>query len=149
MDLIHAPWRCPVFLTRGKGRDFSLTIPIKLIPTEPSRYRQRVYTESDYEELEIITQLADQILADLTNASQAADVTLPDDVELVLELDHLSDETTCGYYFANNPRRCLFWLDMFDANNICDEIKVIISESHLSQCTVELWSHANLAVLRV
>lgn len=119
-----------------RKRQGFIAYPFKICYSiELFQFQQRVYTEADPEDLEIITKLADRILADLANAAQLANVTLPDDVELVLELVHFSDETICGYYFVNHLHRCLFWIELFDGDGICDEIKVVISESHLSERT--------------
>jgi len=112
---------------------------------KPLQFQQRIYTEAVREELGIITRLADQILADLANMAQATNTMLPDDVELVLELVHFPDETICGYYFVNHPSRCLFWLEVFDADDTCDEIGVVTSESHLGyQIESQYWTHVEL-----
>lgn len=62
------------------------------------------------------------------------DNVLPSDYDLVLEVVVLPRETICGYYFADHGSRLLFWLDMFDAEPICDEIHVVVSLSHLREC---------------
>lgn len=81
-------------------------------------------------------ELADRLLSDLDTHDIHTD-----DIDLVLELVHFPDDTVCGYYFVNHSRRCLFWLEMFDADGICDGIKVIVSRSHLSEHTAEPLSH--------
>jgi hypothetical protein len=85
----------------------------------------------DPEEAVVITESANQILGDLKNKTMAENVTLPTDVELVLEIISRGTEKICGYYFVEHSSRCLFWLEEFDAEQICDEIKVVVSLSHL------------------
>jgi len=85
----------------------------------------------DREELLIITESANQLLTDLTNKVLDESVTLPNEIELVLEIHTQGTEKICGYYFVEHSSRCLFWLEQFDAEGICDEIKVVVSMSHL------------------
>jgi hypothetical protein len=59
-------------------------------------------------------------------------VTLPPGVELVLEIVPFKDQLICGYYFVNHNSRCLFWLEEFDAEEICGDIGVV-SLSHLRE----------------
>jgi hypothetical protein len=94
-----------------------------------------VYTDANLfnpEELEVITESANQILGALESSD--LDKTIKkDEVELVLELCGNSSNLVCGYYFVCHERRCLFWLEKFDASDICGEIKVVVSRSHLSE----------------
>lgn len=57
----------------------------------------------------------------------------PDDIELVLEVISSGEGLICGYYFVNHERRCLFWLEKFDANALCKDIRVVVSYSHLGE----------------
>lgn len=66
-----------------------------------------------------------------------ADEDVPDDVELVLEVISRGDEIICGYYFVNHESRCLFWLTNFDASVICNDIKAVVSSSHLGESPLE------------
>ena len=79
----------------------------------------------------VITESADQILGDLVNKTRDENITLPDDIELALEIVPQDGGPICGYYFVDHGSRCLFWLDEFDAGDICSEIKAVISFSHL------------------
>jgi hypothetical protein len=79
----------------------------------------------------IITESAIQILADFNNKAMDENVTLPTDVELVLEIHAQGTEMVCGYYLVEHSSRCLFWLEAFDAEEICNEIKAVVSLSHL------------------
>jgi hypothetical protein len=97
-------------------------------------FQQRIYTDAnlyDGEELLIITESANQLLTDLNNKALAENVTLPNEIELVLEIRTQDTDKICGYYFVEHSSRCLFWLEEFDAEGICDEIKVVVSMSHL------------------
>ena len=79
----------------------------------------------------IVTESAAQILGQLDRITCEENVELPSDVELVLEIVPLDDEMICGYYFVEHNSRCLFWLEEFDAEGICNEIKAVVSLSHL------------------
>jgi hypothetical protein len=79
----------------------------------------------------IITESANQILTDLKNKALDENVTLPTDVELVLEIHAQVTEMVCGYYLVEHSSRCLFWLEAFDVEEICNEIKAVVSLSHL------------------
>jgi hypothetical protein len=98
---------------------------------------QRIYTDAnlcDPDELMVITESADQILGNLVNKTRNKNITLPDDIELVLEIvprDSQGGGPKCGYYFVEHRNQCLFWLDKFDAEHICPDIKVMVSFSHL------------------
>jgi hypothetical protein len=97
-------------------------------------YYQRIYTDADLcdpENLVVITESADQILGDLVNKTRDKNIILPSDVELVLEIVPQDSGPICGYYFVEHRSRCLFWLDNFDAEAICADIKVVVSLSHL------------------
>src|ERR1700720_1129541 len=77
----------------------------------------------------VITESADQILGELENMAQLEDtnITLPSGIELVLEMVSLNNELVCGYYFVEHTSRCLFWLEEFDAEGICNDIIVVQS----------------------
>ena len=79
----------------------------------------------------IITESANQILIDLKNKALDENVTLSTDIELVLETHTQGTEMICGYYLVEHSSRCLFWLEAFDAEEICHEIKAVVSLSHL------------------
>ena len=103
--------------------------------------QQRIYTDAnlyDSKEFAIITESADQILTQLQNQAQDLHDALPDDVELVLEIVPFQHKSICGYYFVNHSRRCLFWLEKFDASGICDDVKAVVSLPHLREHRLEL-----------
>ena len=80
----------------------------------------------------MITESAHHILGDLENKVRDESIMLPPDIDLVLEIVPQGDDPPiCGYYFVEHRSRCLFWSDDFDAEAICDNIKVVISLSHL------------------
>ncbi|KIM86765.1 hypothetical protein PILCRDRAFT_816011 [Piloderma croceum F 1598] len=119
---------------------------------EGARYffheEKRIYTDAnlyDPEELVIITESANQILTDLNNKAMDDKVTLPTDVELVLEIHAQGTEMVCGYYLVEHSSRCLFWLEAFDAEEICNEIKAVVSLSHLRyEIESQYWTHWEL-----
>jgi hypothetical protein len=82
-------------------------------------------------QLVIITESADQIWGELKDLARDKNVILPPSVELVLEIVPSENELICGYYFVEHNSRCLFWLEEFDAECICNDIKVVASLSHL------------------
>ena len=97
-------------------------------------YYQRIYTDVnlyDLKELVVITESADQILSDLVNKTRDKNITLPSDVELILEIVSRDSDPIFGYYFVEHRSWCLFWLDEYDAEEICSNIKVVVSLSHL------------------
>ena len=75
--------------------------------------------------------LGNQILGDLEIKAQDDNVELPSDIELAVEVIPTEEGPICGYYFINHKSRCLFWLDEFDAGEICLEINAVVSLSHL------------------
>jgi hypothetical protein len=70
-------------------------------------------------------------LGDLEIKARDDNVELPSDIELALEVVPAEEGPICGYYFINHKSRCLFWLDEFDAGEICSEINAVVSLSHL------------------
>lgn len=96
---------------------------------------------NDSKECDIITKAADQILDELNQLAREKQVELPHDVELVLEIIPQDKETICGYYFINHSCRLLFWLEEFDAEDLCDDVRAVVSVSHLRECTFDLWVH--------
>jgi hypothetical protein len=80
----------------------------------------------------VITESANQIWAELDKMARDEGVTLSSDIELVLEIIPQEDDPICGYYFVEHSSRCLFWLEDYDAEQICaPEIRVVVSLSHL------------------
>ncbi|KIM71656.1 hypothetical protein PILCRDRAFT_93766 [Piloderma croceum F 1598] len=120
----------------------------KRLECPDSELFERIYTDAnlyDGEELLIITESANQLLTDLENKALDENVTLPNEVELVLEIHTQGTEKICGYYFVEHSSRCLFWLEEFDAEKICDEIKVVVSMSHLRyEIESQYWTHWEL-----
>ena len=70
-------------------------------------------------------------MGDLESKARDENINLPSDIELVLEIVPGDNEVICGYYFVEHGSRCLFWLEEFDAAGICEEIKAVVSLSHL------------------
>jgi hypothetical protein len=135
MDLMHPSRWCSIFLPRAKG----VIIPTVLFDsslTHTFNTRQRVYADANLynpDEFVVITESADQILGDLENKARDLNITLPSNVELVLEIVSQDSGPICGYYFVEHRSRCLFWLKEFDAEGICDGNRVVVSSSHLGR----------------
>ena len=72
-------------------------------------------------------------MGDLESKARDENINLPSDIELVLEIVPWDNEVICGYYFVEHSSRCLFWLEEFDAEGICEEIKAVVSLSHLRE----------------
>ena len=81
----------------------------------------------------VITESANQIWAELDKMARDEGVTLSSDIELVLEIIPQEDDPICGYYFVEHSSRCLFWLEDFDAEEICQKTQVVVSMSHLRE----------------
>lgn len=109
---------------------------------------KRIYTDAnlcDPEELVVITESADQILGDLVNKTRDENIALSSDIELVLEIVPQDSGPICGYYFVEHRFRCLFWLENFDAEDICGDIKAVVSLSHLRyEIESQYWAHWEL-----
>jgi hypothetical protein len=63
------------------------------------------------------------------------DIHLPvGSVDLVLDLRPTdNDDYDCGYYFANNETRSLFWLHDHDVISILEEVNIPYSLSHVGE----------------
>src|SRR6266436_2159485 len=133
MDLIHTSRRISIFLPQGKGKEAGTP---KHCLTTTCIIFQRIYTDADlYDpgDLAIVSESADQILADLENKAREEGVVLPPDIELVLEIVQQDGVSICGYYFVDHSSRCLFWLEQFDAEKMCEGNRVVVSLSHLRE----------------
>ena len=109
------------------------TFSLILFKSNLNSARQRIFTDAnlyDHDKLQLIAECADQILSELENTTRDENISLPPDVELVLELVPWNKQLICGYYFVEHNSRCLFWLHEFDAEGICG-IKAVVSLSHL------------------
>lgn len=93
----------------------------------------------DPKQFAIISETGDQLLDHLRQeaSNQEAATALPTEYDLVMELVMVKrdecEEQAVGYYFADHQSKLLFWLDKFDAEDICKEIKVVVSISHLRE----------------
>jgi len=97
----------------------------KRILTDAYLYDPRVISDAT----NFINQIFDYV--------RAHDIQLTSDVDLILDLTPNNDgNTVCGYYFANHTNRSVFWLDLFDANDLpaWSEVGSTASPSHLRMC---------------
>ena len=109
------------------------TYSLILFKSNLNSARQRIFTDAnlyDHDKLQQIAECADQILSELENTTRDENISLPPDVELVLDLFPWKQQLICGYYFVKHDSRCLFWLEGFDAKDLCG-IKAVVSPSHL------------------
>jgi hypothetical protein len=71
--------------------------------------------------------------------------SFPVNVDLVLELMHIGETVTAGYYFVHHENRCLFWLQDFDATVILRECSGVIELSHMQiELEAQYWRHIDL-----
>ncbi|KAL4079563.1 hypothetical protein J3A83DRAFT_4368328 [Scleroderma citrinum] len=67
------------------------------------------------------------------------------DVELVLEPRADDYGVLCSYYFVHRSKRCLFWLEVFDARSILGDCKGIKTLSHKRLAVeAQYWKHRDL-----
>lgn len=133
LDGLHKPiLKGPNIFTTEKRSDCLLvTYHTPLISLH-----QRILTDADICDPQIFTvvdESANQLLSELHQRASEDNVAIPPDVELVLELIVWDDDVFCGYYFVEHRSRNLFWLDEFDASDICADIKVVVSQDHLRE----------------
>lgn len=58
---------------------------------------------------------------------------LQDDYDLVLNITHIEGERPqWSYYYACHTKRCLFWLENYDASDIISYVKGVQSPAHIS-----------------
>jgi hypothetical protein len=95
-------------------------------------FGQSIFTDAWIYDPDILTDInhaAEQILSRLQETVRVD--AFPAPPELALELNsNVNGETTCGYYFADSSTRYLFWLEQYDAGEVCSTTPVV-SLSHL------------------
>ncbi|KAF8267957.1 hypothetical protein EI94DRAFT_1729155, partial [Lactarius quietus] len=65
--------------------------------------------------------------------------------DLVLELMVTEEWTEWSYYYACHETRCLFWLDVYDANHMISEVFFVTSPAHVKHRLEGLyWNHWSL-----
>jgi hypothetical protein len=64
--------------------------------------------------------------------------TIPsNNYDLVLDIMPNEDgRVQWSYYYACHENRCLFWLDMYDANHMVSEVFCVTSPAHVSESQV-------------
>ncbi|KAH7886921.1 hypothetical protein F5I97DRAFT_1829428 [Phlebopus sp. FC_14] len=68
-----------------------------------------------------------------------------EDVELVLEPRADDHGVLCSYYFAHRRKRCLFWLEDFDARSMLGDCKGVAALSHKRLAVeAQYWKHRDL-----
>lgn len=67
------------------------------------------------------------------------------DVELVLEPRSDDYGVLCSYYFVHRHKRCLFWLEVFDARSVLGDCKGVYALSHKRLAIeAQYWKHRYL-----
>jgi hypothetical protein len=99
---------------------------------------QRTFTEVDICHQAIITDIElfqTSLFGELQRAISDQRVNLDlEDVELVLEPKADDYGVLCSYYFVHRHKRCLFWLEEFDARSMLGDCKGVAALSHKSSC---------------
>ncbi|KIJ61590.1 hypothetical protein HYDPIDRAFT_31195 [Hydnomerulius pinastri MD-312] len=68
-----------------------------------------------------------------------------EDVELVLEPKADDYGVLCSYYFVHSRKRCLFWLEEFDARSMLGDCKGVAALSHKKLAVeAQYWKHRDL-----
>lgn len=119
---LHGETACPMFRAR-------IVVLMEL---------QKTFTEVDICNVTVladIEQFQNTLYRELHRAIEAQLVNLDlEDVELVLEPRADDVGVLCSYYFVHRQKRCLFWLEEFDAYNVLGECKGVGALSHKSLC---------------
>ncbi|KDR80111.1 hypothetical protein GALMADRAFT_136654 [Galerina marginata CBS 339.88] len=110
---------------------------VKYLHPEGGRYffhkDKRIYTDADLYNSRIFTQLC-QDVDTLEHFTSANGITLPEDSDLVIELQHDEDgDLQATYYYAHHLSRSIFFLDTYEAENLSvwSEAPGATSKSHL------------------
>ncbi|KAF9225853.1 hypothetical protein BS17DRAFT_567815 [Gyrodon lividus] len=109
----------------------------------------RTFTEVDICHETIITDIElfqSSLFGELRRAISDQRVNLDvEDVELVLEPKADDYGVLCSYYFAHKRRRCLFWLEEFDARCMLGDCKGVAALSHKKLAVeAQYWKHRDL-----
>lgn len=103
---------------------------------------RRIYTDADLSRpptLSAIDAFADQLYND---AHTNPNVDITNKTELVIED---IDENTCGYYFVEQDTRCIFWLERFDTEFLCDNVRRVKNMGHIKHAIeAQYWVHCEL-----
>lgn len=103
---------------------------------------RRIYTDADLSRpstLSAIDAFADQLYND-ARTDPKVDITAK--TELVIED---IDESTCGYYFVEQDTRCIFWLELFDAELLFENIRRVRNMGHIKYAIeAQYWAHCEL-----
>ncbi|KAF8842900.1 hypothetical protein BDN67DRAFT_1009364 [Paxillus ammoniavirescens] len=111
---------------------------------------RRTFTEVDICHQAIITDIElfqTSLFGELQRAISDQRVNLDlEDVELVLEPKADDYGVLCSYYFVHRHKRCLFWLEEFDARSILGDCKGVAALSHKKLAVEAQYcgSHINL-----
>jgi len=82
--------------------------------------------------LTAIEAIADQIYH---KAKDDPNMGVTDRTELVIED---INEKTCGYYFVEPDKRCIFWIERFDATPIFGHVRRVRNMGHISNLLSKL-----------
>ncbi|KAF9234246.1 hypothetical protein BU15DRAFT_10126, partial [Melanogaster broomeanus] len=109
----------------------------------------RTFTEVDICDQTIATDielLQSSLFGELRQAIVDQRVNLDlEDVELVLEPKADDYGVLCSYYFVHRRKRCLFWLEEFEARSILGDCKGIAALSHKKLAVeAQYWKHRDL-----
>jgi hypothetical protein len=65
-------------------------------------------------------------------------------VDLVIDIvEHSADRTECGYYFVDQEKRVIFWLDEFPMSQlrVWRRVPGILTHTHARRCFTIGFSH--------
>ncbi|KIJ11197.1 hypothetical protein PAXINDRAFT_101770 [Paxillus involutus ATCC 200175] len=113
----------------------------------------RTFTEVDICHQAIITDIElfqTSLFGELQRAISDQRVNLDlEDVELVLEPKADDYGVLCSYYFVHRHKRCLFWLEEFDARSMLGDCKGVAALSHKKLAVeAQYWKHRDLFPVR-
>jgi hypothetical protein len=99
---------------------------------ETNKALKKILTEANLYQPEM-AQDVDIFIEKIDDMLRVGDFEVGPTAELVLEpmLSSKGDEMICGYYFVDHEKRCLFWLEDFDASFLLREVKGATSPAHI------------------
>lgn len=110
---------------------------------------KRTFTEVDICNATVLADIEHfqhTLYGELRQAIQEGMVDLQlQDVELVLEPRSDDYGVLCSYYFVHRFKRCLFWLEVFDARGVLGDCKGVHALSHKKLAIeAQYWKHRDL-----
>ncbi|KAG6877379.1 hypothetical protein C0993_007966 [Termitomyces sp. T159_Od127] len=76
--------------------------------------------------------ILDGFIDQIEDFTRSQNLTKPEDVDLLLELNEEDGVNWCGYYYVSASTHSVFWLEPFDISHHVSEVRGNISPTHIS-----------------